>query len=133
MGGKAKLLIVDDDVQLVKALELYLSSAGYEVISAFDGIEGMRRFHQHRPDLVILDIMLPRINGWEVCERIRTMTNVPMIMLTARGQETDRVKGLKMGADDYGVKPSCLWKLPALLETGLSRSQPGYEVHDDVQ
>jgi len=132
MGGKAKLLIVDDDAQLVKALELYLRRAGYEVISALDGIEGMRRFHQHRPDLIILDIMLPRIDGWEVCERIRTMASVPIIMLTARGQETDRVKGLKMGADDYVVKPFSLRELAARVEAVLRRSQATQEQRDEV-
>jgi len=76
--------------------------------------------------------MLPHIDGWEVCERIRTMTNVPIIMLTARGQETDRVKGLKMGADDYVVKPFSLRELAARVEAVLRRSQPAQEQRDEV-
>jgi len=123
MGGKAKLLIVDDDDKLVEALELYLTKAGYEVISALDGIEGMRRFHQHRPGLVILDIMMPKLDGWEVCRRIRDISNVPIIMLTARGQEAEKVRGLKLGADDYVAKPFSLRELEARIQAVLRRTR----------
>ena len=123
MGGKAKLLIVDDDDKLMEALELYLTKAGYEVISALDGIEGMRRFHQHRPGLVILDIMMPKLDGWEVCRRIRDISNVPIIMLTARGQEAEKVRGLKLGADDYVAKPFSLRELEARIQAVLRRTR----------
>ncbi len=123
MKGKAKLLIVDDDVKLVKALELYLSKAGYEVISALDGMEGLKRFHQHKPDLLILDIMMPKLDGWEVCRRIRDISDVPIIMLTAKGQEADKVKGLRMGADDYVAKPFSMKELGARVEAVLRRAR----------
>lgn len=123
MNEKAKLLIVDDDATLIRALDLYLSKAGYEVISAPGGVEGMREFHQQRPDLVILDIMMPQLDGWEVCRRIRDVSDVPLIMLTAKGQEVDRVRGLKMGADDYIAKPFSMKELEARVEATLRRTR----------
>jgi len=127
-----KLLIVDDDQKLLDALALYFDKQGYRVFTASEGSEGLRRLFQVHPDLVILDIMLPRMDGWEVCERIRKMTNVPIIMLTARGQEADRVKGLKMGADDYVAKPFSLRELAARVEAVLRRSQAAQEQREEI-
>lgn len=121
--AKGKLLIIDDDAKLVQALELYLSKAGYEVITAADGLEGLQEMYAHRPDLIILDIMMPKMDGWKACRRIREVSDVPIIMLTARGQEYDKVKGLKQGADDYVAKPFGLKELAARVEAVLRRTR----------
>jgi DNA-binding response OmpR family regulator len=127
MASKAKLLVVDDDVTLIKALELYLSRAGYEICTAGNGSEGLKHLFLLRPDLVLLDVMMPQMDGWETCQRIREMSTVPIIMLTARGQETDRVMGLKLGADDYICKPFSLKELEARVEAILRRTKKTQE------
>jgi two-component system KDP operon response regulator KdpE len=121
MGEKEKLLIIEDDADLVKALEVYFSRVGYQVIAAANGLEGLQRLYDERPDIVILDIAMPKMDGWEVCRRIRDLSNVPIVILTARVQEDERVKGLRLGADDYVVKPFSLKELEARLETVLRR------------
>jgi len=123
MGDKNKLLIIEDDADLVKALELYFSRAGYEVVTAGNGLEGLQQMYSERPDMVILDIAMPKMDGWEVCQRIRELSDVPIVILTARVQEDERVKGLKLGADDYVVKPFSLKELEARLEAVLRRAQ----------
>jgi two-component system KDP operon response regulator KdpE len=123
MPDATRLLIIDDDLTLVNALKLYLTKAGYLVITAGNGLEGLQALYNERPDLVVLDIMMPKMDGWEVCKRIREMSDVPIIMLTARDQETDRVMGLKMGADDYVAKPFSLKELEARLEAVLRRTR----------
>lgn len=125
MGDKTSLLIIEDDRNLVEAMELYLSSMDYEISTAYDGMEGLQMVYSQRPDLVILDLMLPKLDGWEVCERVRGVSDVPIIMLTARGQEAERVKGLKMGADDYMVKPFSLKELEARIQAVLRRAAWG--------
>lgn len=127
-----RLLIVDDDQTLLEALVLYFDKQGYRVFTASEGDDGLRQLYKVHPDLVILDIMLPHMSGWEVCERVRQMTNVPIIMLTARGQEADRVRGLEMGADDYVAKPFSLRELAARVEAVLRRSQGVQEQGDEV-
>jgi DNA-binding response OmpR family regulator len=122
-GSKGKLLIIDDDDKLVEAVELYFNKAGYETTAAADGVHGMQQMYSQRPDLIVLDVMLPRMDGWETCQRIREISNVPIIMLTARGQETDKVMGLKMGADDYVAKPFSLKELEARVEAVLRRTR----------
>ncbi|HHX65333.1 MAG TPA: response regulator transcription factor [Chloroflexi bacterium] len=123
MSHKARLLLVDDDATLIKALEIYLSRAGYEIHSAANGVEGLRKLFDLRPDLVVLDVMMPQLDGWETCQRIRDMSTVPIIMLTARGQESERVKGLELGADDYVAKPFSLKELEARIEAILRRTR----------
>jgi DNA-binding response OmpR family regulator len=123
MESKAKLLLVDDDVTLTKALEMYLTRSGYQVHTASNGVEGLRQLFTLRPDLVVLDVMMPELDGWETCRRIREMSTVPVIMLTARGQESDRVMGLRIGADDYVPKPFSLKELDARIEAILRRTQ----------
>jgi len=123
MSNRGKLLIIEDDTDLVEALELYFSRAGYEVIIAENGLEGLQELYSERPNIVILDIALPRMDGWEVCHRIRELSDVPIVILTARVQENERVKGLKLGADDYVVKPFSLKELEARLEAVLRRAR----------
>jgi DNA-binding response OmpR family regulator len=120
---KGKLLIVDDDDKLVEAVELYLERGGYDVVTAADGLQGMQQMYSKRPDLIILDVMMPKMDGWETCRRIREISDVPVIMLTARGQEPDRVMGLKLGADDYVAKPFSLKELEARVEAVLRRTR----------
>ncbi|MCD6518843.1 MAG: response regulator transcription factor [Anaerolineae bacterium] len=129
MDPKAKILLVDDDATLVKALEIYLSRAGYEVHTAANGAEGLKKLWALRPDLVVLDVMMPQLDGWETCQRIRDMSTVPIIMLTARGQESDRVRGLVMGADDYIPKPFSLKELEARIEAILRRTKGTVSQH----
>jgi two-component system KDP operon response regulator KdpE len=123
MGFKAKLLLVDDDITLIKALDMYLTHAGYEVYAAPNGAEGLKLFFAQRPDLVVLDVMMPQMDGWDACRRIREMSTVPVLMLTAKGQESDRVMGLKIGADDYVCKPFSLKELEARIEAILRRAK----------
>jgi two-component system KDP operon response regulator KdpE len=132
MGDKTKLLIIEDDADLVKALELYFARAGYAVFTAANGLEGLQTLFNERPDMVILDIAMPKLDGWEVCRRIRELSQVPIVILTARVQEEERVKGLKLGADDYVVKPFSLKELEARLEAVLRRSKAARPMKDGV-
>ena len=100
-----KILIIEDEEGIIHLLNLYLKDAGYEVVVARDGADGLALHAREHPDLVILDIMLPALDGFEVCRRIRAWSNTPILMLTARGSEDDRISGLESGADDYLVKP----------------------------
>ena len=100
-----KILVVDDDTNICELLRLYLTKEGYQVTTANDGEEGLEKFSQVKPDMVLLDVMMPRLDGLEVCRRIRKMGNTPVMMLTAKGETFDKVLGLELGADDYMVKP----------------------------
>ncbi len=121
---KAKLLVIDDDPILLQGLAVGLTAAGYSVTTAPDGLRGLQAFYNTQPDLVILDLMLPKMDGWQVCRRIRELWDVPIIMLTARTQTVDRVTGLKLGADDYVTKPFDLKELEARVEAVLRRARP---------
>jgi two-component system KDP operon response regulator KdpE len=123
MAPKAKLLLIDDDSTITKAIEIYMSRVGYEVQKASNGMEGLRLLFEMRPDLVVLDVMMPQLDGWETCKRIRDMSTVPIIMLTAKGQEAERVKGLELGADDYVCKPFSLKEIEARIEAILRRTR----------
>jgi DNA-binding response OmpR family regulator len=116
-----RLLLIDDDVRLTDAISRYLKRDGYKVDIANDGGTGLELFRAKSPDLVVLDVMMPGIDGWEVCRRIRESSHIPIIMLTARANETDRVLGLRMGADDYVDKPFSLKELVARIEAVLRR------------
>jgi phosphate regulon transcriptional regulator PhoB len=118
----AKILVVDDDESVCELVELYLSHEGFRVIVAADGREALRLCLQHRPDLVVLDLMLPVVDGWEVCRSIRRTSRVPIIMLTARSEEVDRVVGLEVGADDYIAKPFSPREMVARVKAVLRRS-----------
>ena len=100
-----KIVVVEDDINIAELLRLYLEKDGFEVLIAHDGGEGLRLAESEKPDLVMLDIMLPIMDGWQVCRAIRKNSKVPIIMLTAKGETEDKVTGLEMGADDYIVKP----------------------------
>ncbi|WP_278320164.1 response regulator transcription factor [Inediibacterium massiliense] len=120
--NKRKILIVDDDIYICELIEMYLKKEGYEVCAAYDGVSAIEKFKEETPSFVILDIMLPKIDGWDVCREIKKISNVPIIMLTAKGDTFDKVLGLKLGADDYMVKPFEPRELMARVEAVLRRA-----------
>jgi DNA-binding response OmpR family regulator len=119
----AKILIVDDEPRYVRLMEANLLTEGYQVIPAYNGQEALNLVTTQKPELVILDIMMPVIDGFTVCERIREFSNVPIIIVTAKGEERDRVRGLDLGADDYIVKPFSATELLARVRAVLRRAQ----------
>ena len=123
----ARVLIVDDDVRLHELLESYLKQNGFEVERAYDGAAGLGKLETGTFDAVLLDVMMPGMDGFEVCRRIRKKSDVPVLMLTARGDETDRIVGLEMGADDYLPKPFNPRELVARLRAILRRVRPDTE------
>ncbi len=118
------ILIIDDDAKLNELLKDFLKDFGFEVITATHPARGLKKLKQALPDLVILDIMLPEMDGFEVCRAIRQTSNVPIIMLTARGEITDKVVGLELGADDYLAKPFEPRELVARIQSVLRRTRP---------
>ena len=118
-----KILVVDDDTNICELLRLYLTKEGYQVTTANDGEEGLEKFSQVKPDMVLLDVMMPRLDGLEVCRRIRKMGNTPVMMLTAKGETFDKVLGLELGADDYMVKPFDAKEVVARIKAVLRRCQ----------
>jgi DNA-binding response OmpR family regulator len=130
----SRLLVVEDDADIALALSLLLQRAGHEVEHAKDGREGLRAIHDHRPDLLLLDIGLPGLDGWQVLERVRDISDLPILMLTAHGQESEKVRGLRGGADDYLTKPFTNSELVARVEALLRRAGPASwtdDVYDD--
>ncbi|MER6136281.1 response regulator transcription factor [Streptomyces sp. BV286] len=123
-AGAPRVLVVDDDPTVAEVVSGYLDRAGYEVDRAEDGPSALARAAAHRPDLVVLDLMLPGMDGLEVCRRIRARGPVPVIMLTARGDEGDRILGLEVGADDYVTKPFSPRELVLRVESVLRRTRP---------
>jgi DNA-binding response OmpR family regulator len=119
----ARILLVDDEQSVQTLLAYPLRKEGYEVVPATDGQQALDRFAEQRFDLVVLDIMLPKLDGIEVCRRLRTRSQVPIIMLTAKGDEIDRVLGLEMGADDYIVKPFSVREFRSRVKAALRRSE----------
>ena len=111
-----KILVVDDDKNICELLRLYLEKEGYSVILSHDGEEAVVKFSALKPDVVLLDIMLPGLDGWQVCREIRKKSNVPIIMITAKSETFDKVLGLELGADDYVVKPFDAKKLLHVLK-----------------
>ena len=120
MPGK-KVLVVDDDVKTVELVKLYLNRDGYRVITAYDGNEALKLTRESQPDLIVLDLMLPGINGLEICRILREESDVPIIMLTAMTTDDDRLKGLDIGADDYVTKPFSPRELAARVRAVLRR------------
>ncbi|MEM7129229.1 MAG: response regulator transcription factor [Chloroflexota bacterium] len=118
-----KILVIDDDINLCQMMEFVLKGEGAEIYTALDGKEGLQLFYDHRPDLVILDVRMPGINGWETCRQIRTMTSVPVIMLTTLDKDEDIIKGLDSGADDFVSKPFSREVLMARVRAALRRSE----------
>ncbi|MGZ6315695.1 MAG: response regulator transcription factor [Anaerolineales bacterium] len=118
-----RILIVDDEPRYLRLLEANLKTEGYAVVTAADGLQAIDAFAAQPVDLVLLDVMMPRLDGFGTCQRIREFSNVPIIMLTAKGEEQDRVKGLDLGADDYLVKPFSATELLARVRAVLRRAQ----------
>jgi len=118
------ILVVEDDENTSSLIALYLEREGFLPVTAGDGEMGLALAKNHRPDLVILDLMIPKVDGWEVCRRLRQGSEIPVIMLTARGEEIDRVAGLTLGADDYVVKPFSPRELVARVKAVLRRTLP---------
>jgi DNA-binding response OmpR family regulator len=120
MAGR-RVLVVDDDVKTVELVKLYLNRDGYRVMTAYDGIEALRLARTGRPDLIVLDLMLPGMDGLEVCRTLRNESDVPIIMLTAMTTDQDKLTGLELGADDYITKPFSPRELAARVRTVLRR------------
>ena len=115
------ILVIDDDINICEVLRVYLENEGYEVKTANDGAEGVNFFKVYEPDLVLLDIMLPKKDGWQVCREIREISSKPVIMITAKGEVFDKVLGLELGADDFVVKPFDMKGLSARVKAVLRR------------
>ncbi len=121
MVNKTKVLVIDDDINICELIKLYLEKEGYEIMTAYNGIKAIEAFKEHTPSIVILDIMLPGVDGWQVCREIRKVSSIPIIMLTAKGETFDKVLGLELGADDYMVKPFEPKELVARVKAVLRR------------
>lgn len=127
-----KILVVDDDQNICELLRLYLEKDGFETVVANDGGQALQLAQIHNPDLILLDIMLPVLDGWQVCREIRKTSNVPIIMLTAKGETFDKVLGLELGADDYVTKPFDTKEVVARMKAVLRRSNEN-EKNDAVK
>ena len=119
-----KILIVEDEANIRELLRLYLEREGYAVIEAENGVEGIKMWKSEKPDMLLLDVMMPVMDGWAVCKEIRAESDVPIIMLTAKGETADRVSGLEMGADDYIVKPLEMPEVIARVRAVFRRMAP---------
>ena len=128
--GKQKILIVDDDKHIAELISLYMMKDGYETEEVYDGREAIRKAESFQPDLILLDLMLPGMDGYQVCTEIRKTSRVPIIMLTAKGETFDKVLGLELGADDYIVKPFDPKELVARVKAVLRRYEPKQEETD---
>ena len=126
-----KILIVDDDPNISDLLKMYFENEGYDVKLAADGSEGLNYFKMYEPDLVLLDIMLPKKDGWQVCREIREISSKPVIMVTAKGEVFDKVLGLELGADDFVTKPFDMKELSARVKAVLRRHQAHSRQSDD--
>ena len=126
-----KILVVEDDPEFLELTQTWLQNAGYEVLTAEDGAEGMRRVYSGRPNLVLLDANMPKMDGWEVCRRIRDMSDIPVMMVTVNDQKDYRLRGFSNGADDYVTKPVDFPELIARIQAVLRRS--GVSAQDDIQ
>ena len=124
-GNCQSVLVVDDDPNVVELARLYLEREGFRVLTALDGADGLASAREERPDIVVLDVMLPRLNGLDVCRALREESQIPIIMLTARVEEEDRLTGLELGADDYITKPFSPRELAARVRAVLRRSGSG--------
>jgi DNA-binding response OmpR family regulator len=130
-NGSTRILLVDDEQSIQTLLSYPLRKDGYHVTSALDGREALQRFDEARFDLVILDLMLPKLDGVEVCRELRARSQVPIIMLTAKGSETDKVAGLEVGADDYITKPFSMREFRSRVKAALRRSRMAGEPLDE--
>lgn len=117
-----KILVADDDKNIAELLRLYLEKEGYAVVTAVDGEDAITKFTQETPDMVLLDIMMPKLDGWQVCREIRKKSDCPIIMITAKGETFDKVLGLELGADDYVVKPFDTKEIIARIKAVMRRT-----------
>ncbi|MDD5371720.1 MAG: response regulator transcription factor [Anaerolineaceae bacterium] len=120
----SKILLVDDDPTLLRFLGDYLVNHGYHVMKAANGTEALRQAYHDHPDLILLDVMMPGMDGWEVCARIREMSDVPVILVSGKTSEVDKLRGFRLGVDDYVTKPFSMAELLARIQAVLARSQP---------
>lgn len=120
---RASVLLIEDDQDIRELVTLSLTRQGYNVTSTTDGLAGLRSFYLHEPSLVIIDVGIPKMDGWEVCRHIRSVTNIPIIFLSAHGYTTDKARGLDLGADDYVTKPFSQSELVARVDQALRRSK----------
>ncbi|MBQ9976250.1 MAG: response regulator transcription factor [Clostridia bacterium] len=128
-----KILVIDDDANICELLRIFLEKESYEIATASDGVEGLSTFKQYDPDLVLLDIMLPKKDGWQVCREIREISQKPIIMITAKGEVFDKVLGLELGADDFIVKPFDMKEVSARVKAVLRRyTNSGKDVDDET-
>ncbi|MFV1859231.1 MAG: response regulator transcription factor [Anaerolineales bacterium] len=130
--GKGTVLVVDDDETLLELVADQLSMAGYRPIVAADGASGLQRVDDEQPDLVILDVMIPGMDGWEVCDRLRQGSQIPIIMLTAKEGEFDKLRAFQLGVDDYVTKPFSFAELVARVGAVLARTRGGRDPHRRV-
>ena len=128
-----KILVADDDLNICELLRLYLEKEGFEVVMAHDGEEAVAKFESEKPSLILLDIMMPKLDGWQVCRQIRQKSDCPIIMLTAKGETFDKVLGLELGADDYVVKPFDTKEIVARIKAVLRRSSPAGTAEGEVK
>ena len=134
---KTRILLIDDDRTLLTLVGQYLRESGFTVLSAPDGHQGLRLAYSDHPDLVLLDVMLPGMDGWEVCARLRELSDIPVIMLTAKATEGDKLRGFRLGVDDYVTKPFSFAELVARIQAVLNRLQAtekeiGYMAHGEI-
>lgn len=127
-----KILVVDDEVKIVRVVRAYLEREGYKVVEAHDGVEALEAARREKPDLVVLDLMLPRLSGWDVCRTLRHESALPVLMLTARDEDTDKIVGLELGADDYVTKPfnpkELVARVRAILRRAGGQQAPGKQI-----
>ncbi|MCC2683621.1 MAG: two component transcriptional regulator, winged helix family [Paenibacillaceae bacterium] len=133
MNKRVKILVIEDDPYICELISLYADKSEYIVHVADNGMKGLEVFHDHPPDLVILDIMMPVMDGWEVCKEIRRFGKTPVIMLTGKGESYDKLKGFDLGTDDYLVKPFDPNELMARIKAVLRRTDPMYEANEIVE
>lgn len=124
------ILLVDDEQHIIDLAKMYLEREGYQVISAADGLIALDKIANESPNLIVLDLMLPGVDGWEICRRVRTESDVPIIMLTARNDDIDKIVGLELGADDYVTKPFGMAELVARIRAVLRRAAETPTVND---
>ena len=128
-----KILVVDDEKPIADILRINLEKENYEVVEAYDGEEAVRKFNEENPDLILLDVMLPKMDGFSVCRSIREKSNVPILMLTAREEEVDKVLGLELGADDYITKPFSVRELMARIKANMRRNSGAVQADDESE
>jgi DNA-binding response OmpR family regulator len=128
-----KILIVDDDADLFKMLGPFLREAGYSIFTATTALEGLRALFENRPDLILLDIMLPGMDGWDMASRVRELSDLPIIVLSAKGLEVDKLRGFNLGIDDYVTKPFSLLELAARIDAVLHRASKALQASSKQQ